>query len=274
MKPSILNCTLVVFSLCSLWACESSNAVSDSPTATRHVQGTDFDIDRSVSSPIPADCQQLIVVMADSWDSPRAQFCLVDKVGEQWSSALRAQATIGRNGSAWGLGVHSNPKDEKVKREGDGRSPAGVFRLGRCMGYADQPPYKSSWPYLPLTDFHIGVDDPESAFYNQVIDRTEVSKKASRSLRSFETMRRSDTLYRWLFEIRHNPKNIAGEGSLIFLHLWQDPNTTTSGCTAIAEDTMAIVLRWIQPKKKPLLIHLPRATYDKMQRGWGLPSLP
>ena len=55
-----------------------------------------------------------------------------DAVGEP------TPVTIGRAGSAWGLGLHPAQRGPQ-KREGDGRAPAGVFRIGTAFGYADRP---------------------------------------------------------------------------------------------------------------------------------------
>ena len=54
------------------------------------------------------------------------------------------------------------------KAEGDGRSPAGVFPLGRGFGFA--PASEASWlklPYLPVVEGIECVDDSASTVYNQ-----------------------------------------------------------------------------------------------------------
>ena len=42
--------------------------------------------------------------------------------------------TIGRAGAAWGIGLHPQQLGPR-KKEGDGRSPAGVFRIGDTEGF-------------------------------------------------------------------------------------------------------------------------------------------
>ena len=41
-----------------------------------------------------------------------------------------APVSVGRNGAAWGLGLHAAQPQGPQKQEGDGRAPAGVFTLG------------------------------------------------------------------------------------------------------------------------------------------------
>jgi zinc D-Ala-D-Ala dipeptidase len=52
---------------------------------------------------------------------------------------------VGRNGLAWGIGVvptddaQVRSESAPVKREGDGRAPAGIFALSTAFGYASEP---------------------------------------------------------------------------------------------------------------------------------------
>ena len=44
---------------------------------------------------------------------------------------------FGKNGLAWGKGIADNldQRDGPVKHEGDGKAPAGIFKLGTAFGY-------------------------------------------------------------------------------------------------------------------------------------------
>jgi D-alanyl-D-alanine dipeptidase len=149
---------------------------------------------------------------------------------------------IGAAGAAWGAGVVET-LGEPLKREGDLRAPAGAFRLGRA--YAE--PLGASWRC---------VDDPKSAHYNQVFDSAGVTEDWS----SAEDM--AIAPYRLVVEVEHNPARTPGAGSCIFLHIWDDADTPTAGCTAMAEPALASVIEWLRPGAVYVL--LPRAVHDEV----------
>jgi hypothetical protein len=109
------------------------------------------------------------------------------------------------------------------KREGDGRSPQGIFGLGPVFGYAPQPPSGVTLPYEPITTGSVCVDDPASAHYNQVLNADTLSGAADWT--SHEDMRRDlangDNLYKWGLIVRYNTPPEPGAGSCIFLHVWR-----------------------------------------------------
>ena len=79
-------------------------------------------------------------------------------------------AVVGRNGLAWGRGIHLEPPaGGPQKREGDGKAPAGIFRLGIAFGYG--PGDSAPWirlPYQQMTERIKCVDDVASPFYNHI----------------------------------------------------------------------------------------------------------
>jgi len=79
--------------------------------------------------------------------------------------------------------------------------------------------------------------------------------------------------YRWLIVVDYNRRDPRpGAGSCIFLHIWKSPDKGTAGCTAMPEEDLLTILRWLQNEKNPLLVQLPRAEYEKVWTNWGLPS--
>ena len=177
---------------------------------------------------------------------------------------------LGRKGLAWGRGeiaAHSLPGP--VKREGDDKAPAGVFRLGTAFGYAATP-VPTRLRYVPLTNNVVAVDDPESSHYNQLVDKTKVG---SADWRSAENMILNDQRYRWGIWVEHNDPPVPGAGSCIFLHIWKSSSTLTSGCTAMPESAMVRLLGWLDPAKEPRLIQLPRPIYNELKVQWKLPEL-
>jgi L,D-peptidoglycan transpeptidase YkuD (ErfK/YbiS/YcfS/YnhG family) len=162
--------------------------------------------------------------------------------------------SLGRNGLARGEGEHyveAIPSDFRIKQEGDGCSPAGVFRIPFAFGYGNRDAAGAvRLPYVHVTDQLVGVDDVKSKFYNQVIDASTVVP----DWESRETMLRPDGLYRWGAFIAHNPQIRSGGGSCIFFHLWSGPGRPTAGCTAMAETDVVRLLAWLDPAMEPRLV--------------------
>ncbi len=184
---------------------------------------------------------------------------------------------VGKNGLGWGAGVV--PTDnlatrgtlDPVKKEGDGKSPAGVFRLGSGFGYAAQK--QTGWrvSYVSLTPSVECVDDPGSKFYNLIVDRAAVSPDWNSS----EHMLLSDGLYRWGIVVDHNANPVTpGSGSCIFMHIWLGRGKGTTGCTAMPQEQLEPLLAWLDPARKPLLVQLPFPQYKALRKPWQLPDLP
>jgi len=156
--------------------------------------------------------------------------------------------------------VHA--ETDPVKREGDGKAPAGIFRLASMFGYAPQPPAGWRMPYVSLTPSSECVDDSKSKFYNRVIDRAIVSSDWNSS----EQMLRTDKRYRWGIVVSHNANPaIPGRGSCIFMHIWGGPGEATVGCTAMQREQIESVLSWLDRTRLPLLIQLPSPQYNKLR---------
>jgi D-alanyl-D-alanine dipeptidase len=183
---------------------------------------------------------------------------------------VRLPAITGKKGLAWGRGLHPAPgASAPQKREGDGKAPAGIFRLGPAFGYEPG----GSLPGMALAYRQMGqasrcVDDVASVHYNRLVEEGNVT----RDWNSSEDMRRSDGQYRLGVVVDHNADPVApGYGSCIFLHIWKGSASGTAGCTAVSDGDMETILRQLRPEANPLLIQLPRGKYERLRAPWGLP---
>ena len=205
---------------------------------------------------LPEDCLQVMLVLSPAESATSARLTLLEREpgGAWWRTAGPVHATLGHKGLAWGTGDFSpdtRPAGFREKREGDGCSPAGVFRIPFAFGTG--PAESAEWlrlRYVPLTPTIIGVDDPKSRHYNQVVDSTAVE----RDWDSNEAMMRHDRLYEWGAFIAHNPQCVPGGGSCIFLHLWPGEGRATAGCTAMSAENLRRVLSWLDATKNPRLV--------------------
>jgi len=225
---------------------------------------------------------QIIVVTTTDWNAVPGTLQRYERTStsKPWKPVGDAiQIVVGKTGLAWGLGITPSvdvPADAPIKKEGDGKSPAGIFPLTSTFGYATQPPVGWKMPYTYLSPTVECVDDPHSRFYNQIVDRAYItSSGGSFDWNSSEQMRRNDALYTWGAFVAHNSGPATpGAGSCIFLHIWRDATNGTVGCTAMQQPNVETVLGWLDPDKKPLLVQMPMAQYRKYADRWKLPALP
>ncbi|MBV8970432.1 MAG: hypothetical protein JO331_15430 [Verrucomicrobia bacterium] len=218
--------------------------------------------------------QQLIVVLTDDWTAHTARIQRFErsKVSNPvWRAAGSTfSAVLGTNGLGWGVGLHgTGVPGDPVKQEGDRRSPAGVFQLAQAFGLfkAGNPPF-SHWPYEQVVATTLAIDDPKSQYYNRIVDLRSVPHS---DWQHAEWMQQVGGEYRCGVMVKHNWDQIPGCGSCIFLHVWTGPNSSTAGCTAMAETDLMELLRWLNQNKHPLLVQLPIATYQQLRPGWALP---
>ena len=236
----------------------------------------------SLTGPIPDRSRQLVVVTTADWSATDGalQRYARDEGGAWQPVGETVPVVVGRSGLGWGRGLHdAPPTGGPVKAEGDGRAPAGAFRLSAAFGYADST--VTGLPYVPTPGLQC-VDDRASASYNVVR-----GVPAGADWTSHETMRRRDGLYRIGAIVAHNGPGVdpslvpgarladdapvAGAGSCIFLHVWRGPGSTTAGCTAMPDARLAEVLAWLDADADPVLVQLPADQADRLREPWGLP---
>jgi L,D-peptidoglycan transpeptidase YkuD (ErfK/YbiS/YcfS/YnhG family) len=217
--------------------------------------------------------RQCIVVVAENWTSTTGVLRSFERGAskEEWKeSGSGVPVVLGKKGLGLGRGlVGLNLGAAPIKKEGDDKAPAGIFRLSSAFGYASAR--SASWvklPYLALTKEIEGVDDPRSRYYNKLVDRSRVAKV---DWSSAEKMRRNDVLYKWGVVVDHNPAAIAGAGSCIFLHIWKNSASLTAGCTAMPEKDLVRLIRWLDPSRRPILVQMTRSAYRAIREKYRLP---
>ncbi len=206
------------------------------------------------SDSLPLDSMQAIVVTTPSWSSPRGTMQRYERKGEHWDKVGKSfDVVVGKNGLGWGRGIHKNPpRAKRLKREGDGRAPAGIFYLPYAFG---ERSLSTKFPFHKMTTHHICVDDGNSRYYNQIID----TRRSKKDYHSFERMKLRSSSYRYGIFVAHNPRSISGAGSCIFIHIKKSNGKPTVGCTAMNQDRIKRVITWLDPSKRPVLIQAPRS---------------
>lgn len=149
---------------------------------------------------------------------------------------LKTDAKIGRNGVA----------KANEKKEGDGKTPSGEYLITSLFAYEKQ---SVNMPFLLADEKLICIDDANSSFYNQILD-----KENANSPKSYEDMKRLDSQYKYGAVISYNEQNTKGRGSCIFLHIYKDKNSPTAGCVAVSEDEMKFIFDTLDINKAPTII--------------------
>ena len=229
-----------------------------------------------LSAQVPRSCSQAIVGVASGWNSSRVTLVMYEKRKGTWKRVLPPwQGRLGRNGLAWGLGVHPSIKTSApVKKEGDKRAPAGIFKIGGAYGYAAKIRRHPRLPYRKVTTRDLWVEDRTSPYYNRhlILDHTPRSaweKKAQ--------MRQNDHAHSLKLYIGHNDsilggRPVPGRGSAIFFHIWRGGGSKpTAGCTTMHEKKLKQLIATIDPNKNPVYILLPQAQYSTLRKDWRLP---
>lgn len=228
---------------------------------------------------IPVSTRQLVIVVSDDWQASTGRLYLFTRsAGIPWQVAGPASTVdLGRNGSAWGLGLHP-PQQGQQKQEGDGKAPAGLFRLSAAFGAL--PALATQLPYQQMGRFDYCIDVPTSPLYNQTLDvrqyRPEWTVGSSEPMRR-DLMQTPDAVYQQGLFVDHNfsdgEARQTGAGSCIFLHQKAANGRKTAGCTALDPAALSALLQWLEPQHAPLYLLLPVAEYRRLQQDWQLPVL-
>ena len=215
----------------------------------------------SIQAQIP-DTKQLLVVTTKNWSTPNGELQRYKKEGKNWKKIGRAiNIKLGRSGLGWGRGLHSIPKNAKyIKKEGDGKAPAGIFTLKQAFGYQ---PFVVEYPYEVYKATDHCVDDINSKLYNKIVDSTNVNI----DYKSKEHMKFPKDYYKYGIVVNHNHidegGSIKGAGSCIFIHIKKVP---TAGCTVMSESEMKEIIKWLDVESEPLLVQGTEGVIDTLMK--------
>ena len=210
---------------------------------------------------------QLIVVTTDSWNKIEGKMSVYEYKGNRWMPVLTEIPIVtGRSGMAWGKGLHKAELNKgKLKKEGDGNSPAGIFHLSGLFGYED---IHSEMNSLKVDNRTFCVDDSKSEYYNQIVKLDTVKKDWN----SAETMRMKSDVYKFGIFVDYNVNPaIPDMGSCIFMHIWSGSKNPTAGCTAMKESDILKLIDFLDKRKNPILVQIPLSEYGRLKSMYKLP---
>ena len=148
------------------------------------------------------------------------------------AGALTLPVAIGRGG------IKAN------KREGDGATPRGSFRLRRLWWRSDRHARpRTMLPARLIRKDDGWCEDPADRHYNQPV-KVPAGSKADR-------LARADRLYDFIIELDHNTRpRVAGRGSAVFIHIARDGLGPTAGCVALTMPALRRLLAQLSPQTR------------------------
>jgi L,D-peptidoglycan transpeptidase YkuD (ErfK/YbiS/YcfS/YnhG family) len=183
---------------------------------------------------------QLVTVTASAYGTTTASLELWQRRSSCWRHVAGPwRAWLGRSG----LSTH--------KREGDGATPAGTYRIGdEDFGIEPDPGVHGAYHRLVCGDWW--DEDVRSARYNTFVHVACGSQPVFGA--GSEALWRIAPQYRYFTVIEYNAAPVVrGRGSAIFLHV--SAGRPTAGCVSLPEAQLVRMLRWLRPAAHPV-IHL------------------
>jgi L,D-peptidoglycan transpeptidase YkuD (ErfK/YbiS/YcfS/YnhG family) len=186
----------------------------------------------------PSTARQLVTVEAKVARTTYAELRTWRRVNRCWVAAAGPySARLGKNG------LSAN------RREGDGTTPAGTYRIGRTM-YDNKANPGVRFQYRRLRCGDWWDEDPASPTHNsfQHIACGKTPPFAGLS----EGMWQQPGPYPYLAVIEYNTRPVVpGKGSGMFLHA--QTGGPTIGCISLRKDQLRAVLRWLRPADAPVI---------------------
>jgi L,D-peptidoglycan transpeptidase YkuD (ErfK/YbiS/YcfS/YnhG family) len=182
--------------------------------------------------------EQVIIVTTDYAKARNGKLFFYQKEKGKWKKVFsNIDVIVGKNGIT------------EKKREGDGKTPVGIYPLGTAFGSVKKPS-GIKIPYRQTTKYDYWIDDPSSKDYNKWIHYRGNPKTR---WKSFERL--NHPLYKYAVVIRYNDNLIVkGKGSAIFLHIWSRPSGYTLGCVAMSEKNLLKIIQTLDSKKNPVIV--------------------
>lgn len=191
-------------------------------------------------------------------ENSKTKVYMCEKVNNKWITIMETNGFIGKNG----LGK---------EREGDLKTPIGLYEIGIAFGTADIEQIDTKLDYYKLNENMYWICDSNSKYYNQFIDTNniksdniniqKIDNSETNNLKigniklepdwdnsKNEHLIEEDIAYAFAIEIKYNKEAIPGKGSAIFLHCIK--NGPTAGCVSISKECMKFVLENIEKNTK------------------------
>ena len=178
-----------------------------------------------------ATADQMLIVAAFDETATDAWISLHEKQKDgTWKMVMTSPGFIGKNG----LG--------KTK-EGDAKTPTGVFHFNRAFGIADDPGCQMEYTKVDENYYWSG-DAREGKHFNELVnikDVPDLDTENSEHIADF------DYAYQYVLNMGYNAECEEEKGFAFFLHCFRVNRTYTGGCVGVPENIMKFVMQHVKP---------------------------
>ncbi|WP_157800180.1 L,D-transpeptidase family protein [Sporolactobacillus pectinivorans] len=185
--------------------------------------------------------KQLILVTASGYhkDSVTVQTFNRGK-NNKWQRVLITTGIIGKSGFTHSFSEWS---------EG---SPVGKYTITQAFGRYKNP--GTNLPYHRISKSDVWVDNVHSKYYNTLQNMYRVHQYSEKM---------NIPQYDYGFVINYNTQRVRGKGSAVFFHIALGKYKYTLGCTAVSEENVVRIMKWLNPKDKPVIIQTVQSELNK-----------
>ena len=220
------------------------------------------------------EARQLVLVTAADAQADKGMLRRYARTGPgaPWAEAGQpVPCRLGRKGLGQGRGLTVALPGGPAKREGDGRTPAGVFPIPAAFGYAsaeDATKAGVRLPYMAVNDRTSCITDAGSPLFGKVVGPGERPEGGVRQ----DRMVRDDGANAWGVVIGLNAGAADPQaGTCIFLNVRPAGGPATGGSVGIPAEAAAALAAWLDPAARPVVAVLPEAEARTLGASWGLP---
>ena len=193
-----------------------------------------FSVEDIAKLKIANDNTQLVVVSVDA--AQQGVLSFYELQNEHWVHILSTKAYIGRNGLY-------------KEREGDAKTPCGVFYFTKAFGIAPDPGCQLK--YVQVDDRHYWNGDSKSTNYNH-FEIVEPQQTPQFSVKDSEHIIASKPNYDYCLNISYNEEGTPHKGSAIFLHC-MGSKPYTGGGIAIKKEVLRKILQMVTKNCKIII---------------------
>lgn len=187
----------------------------------------------------PGDSQQVIVVLANSYNTYQVSVKAYEKTGGSWVLFNSCNGVIGKKGF------------NENKYEGDLTTPTGKYGFPFIFGQVSNPGFRLPYRIAGANDYWVS---------NKILEEYNVwmhydGSDPKERLYSYESLWKIPVYkYAAVTDYNYGTGKVLGKGSAIFMHISPSNGGGTLGCIAMSESNLLKTLKWMDPSKGPIII--------------------